>query len=260
MTYRDLYDAALVETNKLEAPSLLLEDYNYLINKAIQQKVNKSYNTYEMNQQATDDLLALKVSAKLEIIGGNTKMPNETDGYFCIMPDDYWHILNCVVNFENNTKSKCDSETITSLARKLTSDLYPSIINNAYFKPSYKNPYYRVIKQNINSSEDAINSILHPCDENITKTIIDVRCGNTSKYKPKEVYIDYLKTPSIINLTYDDLTSEIDNTPTVEFPTYICYEIINEFVKLLLENSSDPRLQTNIPINATIGNTMSSNQ
>lgn len=89
MTYRDLYDAALVETNKLEAPSLLLEDYNYLINKAIQQKVNKSYNTYEMNQQATDDLLALKVSAKLEIIGGNTKMPNETDGYFCIMPDDY---------------------------------------------------------------------------------------------------------------------------------------------------------------------------
>lgn len=38
----------------------------------------------------------------------------------------------------------------------------------------------------------------------------------------------------------------------MEFPDYICYEIINEFVKLLLENASDPRLQTNIPINQTI--------
>lgn len=146
------------------------------------------------------------------------------------------------------------------LARKLTSDLYPSIINNAYFKPSHKNPYYRIIKQTVNSSDDVVNSILHPCDETTTKMILDIRCGNNSDYKPSSVYIDYLKTPSIINLTYEDLTSEIDNTPTVEFPTYICYEIINEFVKLLLENASDPRLQTNIPINATIGNTMSSNQ
>ena len=32
MTVRDLYDAALIEINKLEAPSMLLEDYNYLIN------------------------------------------------------------------------------------------------------------------------------------------------------------------------------------------------------------------------------------
>ena len=33
MTARDLYDAALIEINKLEAPSMLLEDYNYFINK-----------------------------------------------------------------------------------------------------------------------------------------------------------------------------------------------------------------------------------
>ena len=38
----------------------------------------------------------------------------------------------------------------------------------------------------------------------------------------------------------------------MEFPDYVCYEIINEFVKLLLENTSDPRLQTNVPINQTI--------
>lgn len=44
----------------------------------------------------------------------------------------------------------------------------------------------------------------------------------------------------------------VDTTKEMEFPEYVCYEIINEFVKLLLENTSDPRLQTNIPINQTI--------
>lgn len=67
MTERDLYDAALIEINKLEAPSMLLEDYNYFINKAIQQYINKAYNRYEINQQATDDLGALKVSKTIDI-------------------------------------------------------------------------------------------------------------------------------------------------------------------------------------------------
>jgi hypothetical protein len=91
MTERDLYDAALIEINKLEAPSMLLEDYNYLINKAIQQKINKSYNLYEINQQATDDLLSLKVTAKLPVKTANNKsfIPNETDNYYCDIPINY---------------------------------------------------------------------------------------------------------------------------------------------------------------------------
>ena len=89
MTVRDLYDAALIEINKLEAPSMLLEDYNYLINKAIQQKINKSYNLYEINQQATDDLLALRVSKKLEVLRDDKIIPNEAYNYYCNIPSDY---------------------------------------------------------------------------------------------------------------------------------------------------------------------------
>lgn len=65
------------------------------------------------------------------------------------------------------------------------------------------------------------------------------------------VYIDYIKIPEKIELTEEQLDGE-DKTKRMEFPDYVCYEIINEFVKLLLENASDPRLQTNIPINQTI--------
>ena len=65
------------------------------------------------------------------------------------------------------------------------------------------------------------------------------------------IYIDYIKTPNVVNITEGQLEG-VDTTKEMEFPDYVCYEIINEFVKLLLENASDPRLQTNIPINQTI--------
>nr|DAK03589.1 MAG TPA: hypothetical protein [Bacteriophage sp.] len=43
-----------------------------------------------------------------------------------------------------------------------------------------------------------------------------------------------------------------DTSQVLEFPDYVCQEIINELVKLLLENASDPRLQTNLAVNQTI--------
>ena len=275
MTERDLYDAALIEINKLEAPSMLLEDYNYFINKAIQQYINKAYNRYEINQQATDDLMALKRTESLVVNEfSETGIPNETNYYFSVLPDDYLHLLNCVVKFDSKKDSdgKCASSYDSSnafVARKLTSDIYPSIINNAYFKPSYKTPYYTIthlsenavlVEKILNPCNDVIindgsvvNKILFPCEEENWNGgyVINIRCGNNPKHKPSMIYIDYIKTPEKIELTEEQLDGE-DKTKRMEFPDYVCYEIINEFVKLLLENASDPRLQTNIPINQTI--------
>jgi len=49
MTARQIYEAMLVELNKVEAPSLLLEDYNYFLNKAISQYINLNYGVYDMD-------------------------------------------------------------------------------------------------------------------------------------------------------------------------------------------------------------------
>ena len=90
MTVRELYDAALIEINKLEAPSMLLEDYNYYINKAIQQYINKAYNRYEVYQQATDDLLALKVSMFKNVESEDSPIfPGENKHYYINIPNDY---------------------------------------------------------------------------------------------------------------------------------------------------------------------------
>lgn len=286
MTVRDLYDAALIEINKLEAPSMLLEDYNYFINKAIQQYINKAYNKYELNQQSTDDLRVLKTTAVLNVLTDENVplIPKESNFYYCILPANYLHMLNCVIRFSrnsnnNSSSNKCETSnstngnTFDSLARKLTSDVYPSIISNAYFKPSYKVPYYTITKRvydlDLNSKLDMVldpcsnkhinvtqekllDDVLNPCVDSKEDLVLEIRCGNNSKYEPLKAYIDYIRTPKQIVLYEDDLEGE-DTTQIMEFPDYVCYEIINEFVKLLLENASDPRLQTNYAINQTAG-------
>jgi hypothetical protein len=47
MTARQIFEYVLIELNKVKAPSLLLEDFNYFFNKGVYQFVNKVYNLYD---------------------------------------------------------------------------------------------------------------------------------------------------------------------------------------------------------------------
>ena len=82
---------------------------------------------------------------------------------------------------------------------------------------------------------------------------MEIRYGkDTSSFSATKVYVDYLRSPQYIRLTQEQIDEVADLSQLLEFPDYVCQEIVNELVKLLLENSSDPRLQTNIPINQSI--------
>ena len=56
MSVLEVYEALLIELSRVEAPNILLEDFNYYLNKAINQYVNKKYSNFETTQQSTDDL------------------------------------------------------------------------------------------------------------------------------------------------------------------------------------------------------------
>ena len=278
MTVRQLFEATLVELNKVQAPSLILEDYNYFINKTVQQYINKNYNAYDVNQQKSDDLRVLKSTAVLtpspstDVTGELLNKTYEVD-----LPDDYLHILNCLVEYNVTKQFKCYNvgTPIHFGAKRLTADMYSQIINNYYMRPSYKNPYFYINNVNISNTYPTTDSQVdvdytplgtEPRAENIEK-ITPKRYGNKSKvrmeirygkddtlFQLSKVYIDYLKSPQFIRLTQDQVDEVEDNSQILEFPDYVCQEITNELIKLLMENSSDPRLQTNIPVNQTIAN------
>ena len=278
MTVRQLFEATLVELNKVQAPSLILEDYNYFINKTVQQYINKIYNSYDVNQQKSDDLRVLKSTAVLtpiqstHVTGALLSKTYEVD-----LPDDYLHILNCLVEYNVTKQFKCYNvgTPVHFGAKRLTADMYSQIINNYYMRPSYKNPYFYLNNVNISNtyptSDSQVDVDYTPLGtevkaENIEK-IAPKRYGNKSKVRMEirygkddslftlsKVYIDYLKSPQFIRLTQDQVDEVEDNSQILEFPDYVCHELINDLVKLLMENASDPRLQTHIPVNQTIAN------
>ena len=289
MTARELYEYALIECNKLEAPSLLLEDYNYFINKAVQQYINTIYNRYDVNQQSTDDLRVLKTSTVVTLqssdIVGNIGLYKGTDlfgkSYIGELPKDYLHMLNCIVEYNPQKRFKCYEvgDPVQFAARRLTSDMFAGILNNAYMRPMYKRPYYYInnfneqnpglatndemdkqIKGNASEfTEDDKDSTVDSTkptqgrNANVTKILLEIRFGkDDSLFTPTKAYIDYLKAPQYIRLTQAQIDKTEDTSQILEFPDYVCFEIVNIFTRLLLENSSDPRLQTNLPINNTI--------
>lgn len=276
MTIRELYEYALIEMNKVEAPSLLLEDFNYFMNKAVQQYINKVYNRYDINQQSTDDLRVLKATADLnaskEIIG---RVANKDRFVYTVtLPKDYMHILNCIIEFEVEEAFKCynEGDHIDFPARRLTADMASGILHNVYMKPDYKRPYFYINNVNLPNYTGVVNN---PTDANtaakrdaeLTDSVksvnsrlsnasnvrLEIRFGDDDRiFRPYKVHIDYIKAPMFIRLTYDEITRTDDITRVLEFPDYVCFEIVNEFVKLLMENASDPRLQTNYAINQTV--------
>ena len=273
MTIRELYDYALIEMNKVEAPSLLLEDFNYFMNKAVQQYINKVYNRYDINQQSSDDLRVLKATTQLDVSKQQIQgyaAKNQKFVYVTELPDDYMHILNCIVEFAVKKPFKCYSEGdhVDFPARRLTADMASGILHNVYMKPDYKRPYFYInnVSRMQNIEDDAVidnvdndterTDSVKPANTRIANTSnvrMEIRYGDdTEVFEPVCVYVDYIKAPMFIRLTYQEITDTVDRTRPLEFPDYVCYEIVNEFVKLLMENASDPRLQTNYAINQTV--------
>lgn len=120
MTARQVWEGMLTELSKVNAPSMLLQDFNYFFNKAINQYINKRYNIYDVNQQTTDDLRVLKATTMLDpelvteydgtdgsykYIAGNSKLFGAT--YEVILPDDYLHMLNCICIYRLEKNHKC---------------------------------------------------------------------------------------------------------------------------------------------------------
>lgn len=167
MTAKGIYEAVLTEMNKLQAPSITLEDFNYFANKAISQYINKRYNIYDVNQQTTDDLRVLKATTMLTPQRASIYNVDDEEAqdaelikslygatYEVNLPDDYLHMLNCICVFKVNAQHKCynQGDYLQFGASRLTADAWSQIINNFYMKPSYKRPYYYI--HNVNTDTD----------------------------------------------------------------------------------------------------------
>lgn len=309
MTARQVYEGTSTEVNKVQSMTLLLEDFNYFFNKAIYQYINKRYNIYDVSQQTTDDIRVLKATIALPVKLA-TSAYGDTEGldslygatYEVELPSDYFHLLNCICDFELKKSFKCYAagSRVQFGALRLTSDMWSQVIHNVYMRPSYKRPYFCIhnVDVNTNNPTNPYDSVTNPYGTDIKSASTDtatnatevtgglpktisiggnavttveragqIRFGNPSTvrmeirygkdntlFELKKVYVDYLKAPQTILLTQEQMDMTEDTSQIMEFPDYVCHEIINELTNIILENSSDPRLQTHIPISSSVAN------
>jgi len=253
MTERGVYENILIEIRKVKAPSLHLEDYLYWANKGIQEYCNERYNKFEINQQLSDDLGALLTADSFVIVNATTgyfesdpttlltyKTGNRYNSDFIqfTLPINYWHMLGANVTNYTKFNYKCHPAgyTTTNASKKLSTQHAQSVIDNSYLKPLFSRPYHGF------STKLGVQGVLD----------ILFYIGDLTKAGVKSVYIDYLRKPARINLTKAQVDAPLDTTNIIEFPEYVCNEIIKRTVKLILESSGDPRLNTNVPINTSI--------
>lgn len=326
---------------------MLLEDFNYFINKSINQYVNKRYNIYDVNQQTTDDLRVLKATAILpvtppyKIENGERKYSGVYKDlaevskigsaglfdatYEVTLPLDYLHLLNCICIYKMNKNYKCyDAGNYVQFpAKRLTADAWSIIVNDYYNRPLPQRPYYYIHNVNtstnlptnpISVSEDGTegkgtitsdttgtdistyynyrNSVTDIVSQqevytkgtnlprqirlsqggaktdtsvverepgfrygNATNVRMEIRYGSDNTvFELEKVLVDYIKAPQTIRLTQEQVSLTEDTSQIMEFPDYVCQEIINELVRLVMENTADPRLQTNSIVTQSIAN------
>ena len=357
MTARQVYEAVLIELNKSQAPNLLLEDFNYFFNKAVDQYVNRRYNLYDINQQTTDDVRVLKSTVTLEVNNDHSKLHTGVTSkgslyqsvYEFDLPTDYLHLLNCICEYKVLKPFKCyDANTYVQFsAERLTADSWSTVINNVYTRPTYKRPYYYLHNVNrdlltteqtgdankpkdytshfyngtygnaepttntniptdpygpdVESVSDSFGTTtgdnpqtiyVSDSDDNhylndkkteggVSKVIdigstkqvnavervsqvrygnpgnvrIEIRYGkDNTLFELERIYVDYIKAPQHIRLSQEQLDLTEDTSQMMEFPDYVCQEIINELVHIVMENGRDDRLNTHIPVTQTIAN------
>jgi len=89
MTVREIYDSVVIEKNKEDSQSFTVEEFNYVLNKAVLAFLNEKYNFYAANQQLSDDLRVFVKSNTFNIddasVGIDTSTPvdayNDTTSY-----------------------------------------------------------------------------------------------------------------------------------------------------------------------------------
>lgn len=251
MTVLDFYGNVLVELNKEEAPTQSLFEFNYYLNKSIQECANIAYNTFETTQQTTDYLQAIKRQVLKQ--GNQLTAGSYTNSYRILLPLNYWHLTNVYVKVRS-PKIDCGkivqgqftvSQPIS--VKKANDDMYPFVEMNEFDKPNWKEErvYYHIY-----SDDESVDSVS-------TKGWLEIITGNLGTNTTiDELGLRYLKEPNKYTLTYRQLdvfrNTAVDESQVFEFPNYVCNEIVKKYVALTFEQQVNERLQSNIPINQSI--------
>ena len=237
MTAREIYEGVLIDLNKVHAPALSVEEFNYFINKVILAYVNERYNLYSVNQQLDDDLRVLLMQVTIDS-ANITIVSNEDPAYASVQlaATNYMHLLSCDMIVQNTISSKLRRYT----AKRCTVDMLSMITLNEYLKPAMSRPYYM------------LKAAVDVADRN--SPVVIVYFGELlANIIPYALRFFYLRLPTPVDLTDAEVYSlTTDNSDVLEFPDYLKNEFVKRIVLAQLDESGDQRIANFAQLNQEI--------
>lgn len=254
----------------------LPDDYLHLLNCECFYKVN---HTHKCNNK---DTIARAKATRLTADSWNMVVDNFWNKPEYNRPYYYIHNVNTELDVPTNPVKQKDLEQddkLVALADSGTDRTYweddPDIVGDkpkelASNKSVSEKEY---LADSIESKKDPfkiidINGFIEDSDQtkhpqkkaqvrygNASKVLMEIRYGqDNSVYELIAVLVDYIKTPQHLRLTQEQLDKTLDTSQVLEFPDYVCQEIVNELVLIIMENISDQRLQSHPVVSQSIAN------
>lgn len=249
-TFDELDGRNNIYRTKLKTPGatyqiFMPQDYLHLLNCVCIYYINQQNKCYDVGD-------IIQVPAKR--LTADSWSSVLTDIYNRPTPlNPYYYIYNVNTQIELPTNPLTQKKPGTDMAGKYDG-IEPLVTDEGRLKSSNFNRTVRLklgdgSMQNVSVVEKPIALRV----SNPTNVRCEIRYGqDDTVYKLIEVQVEYIKSPQFIRLTQEQIDLTTDTSQIMEFPDYICQEIINKLVILLLERAQDPRLATNVQINHTI--------
>lgn len=231
------------------------QDYLHLLNCVCIYYIDSNYKCYDKGDYIEVPAKRLTADTWSNIINDIYNRPSPLNPYY------YIHNRNQQSTLPTNPtyiKKETGKQDVEVYGTDITSKGYAasgSMVNTISSGAAASN-FSRTIKLKDALGESEESVVDKPTAirvSNPTTVRCEIRYGmDDTIYKLVEVQIEYLKSPQFIRLTQEQIDRTADTSQIMEFPDYICQEIINKLVMLLMERAQDPRLANNIQINRTI--------
>lgn len=230
---------------------IMPSDYLHILNCICIYKVNKTYKCYNKGDTWRSSATRLTADMYSQVLDNFWNKPS--------YKKPYYYIHN--VNTSNDTQSG-DDITYATVPTNAKTDNIPTITyqgidlgtdgNGNQIKTAESKGKSLIIGGSQSSNVERGTAIRYG---NSSEVRLEIRYGtDNSVFELTNIYIDYIKAPQNIRLTQLEVDKTEDISQNLEYPDYVCQEIINELVHLIMENIQDQRLQTHPVVSQSIAN------
>jgi hypothetical protein len=221
-----MFEGVKYELDQVQSAEFDISDFNYFINKAIENRVKSELDQFELTQKVSDKIAPLVKSDTLNFNADST-----TDVRKAALPDDYRHVVSSLVKlrYKAATTVYAVSAERSKHSKRITGDNWSFTMDNYYMRPLISDSdidlYHRVIGSELN-------------------VLIDTPEYPETKAFIASVELEYIKKIPVVEISEDE-----EIVVDTVFPPHFNQEIVTECAKLFLENEANQRAASIVAVN-----------